>query len=165
MCKSARPRRRRASWSWVRLSLAMLERKRSGGATRAKQVVFVSPQAQWNGDGSRDPPVGRRNNAGRKAVWVACRERPPGARKISANHRGGVPWHKARNHAIGNALAPFQARAAFVYIIHCGVVRKNKRVDLTEASEEAWPRFQSELRPSGTKVVTARYACCINSES
>ena len=59
-------------------------------------------------------------------------------------------------------MAPFQARAAFVYLTNGGVVRKNKRVDLTTAWEEAWPQFQSELRPAGTNVATARYGCWRN---
>ena len=41
-------------------------------------------------------------------------------------------------------------------------MRKNKRVDLIEAWESAWPRFESTLRPVGARVGTARFGSCRN---
>ena len=43
-----------------------------------------------------------------------------------------------------------------------GVLQKNKRVDLIEAWESAWPRFESTLRPVGARVGTARFGSCRN---
>ena len=140
----------------------MLERTRSRGATRAQQVVFVSPQAQWNGNGSRDPPVGRRNNAGRKKVWVARRERPPGARKISDNHRCGVPrtqGKKSRDReCIGTILGTCRVRVRLSYPWWCGAQEQKSRPDrglggrLAAVSVGAAPR-RNESRNG------ALYAC------
>ena len=54
--------------------------------------------------------------AARRFGWHAEKGHPARAksRLITAAECSG---HKARNHAIWNALAPFQARAAFVYLI------------------------------------------------
>ena len=49
-----------------------------------------------------------------------------------------------------------------MHLVHGGVVRKNKRVDLIEAWESAWPCFESVLRPVGARVDTARFGCCRN---
>ena len=99
--------------------------------------------------------------AARRFGWHAEKGHPARARSrlITAAE---CPRHKERNFSIGNALTPFQARAAFMYLVHGGVMRKNKRVDLIEAWESAWPRFESTLRPVGARVGTARFGSCRN---
>ena len=46
-----------------------------------------------------------------------------------------------------------------MYLLHGGPTRKNKRAHLASTWEAAWPRFTWELRPTGSRVATARYGC------
>ena len=96
--------------------------------------------------------------AARRWGWHSAKGHPARARCRLAT-AAECPDHKERNRAIGNALTPPQARAAFMYLLRGGPTRKNKRADLASTWEAAWPCFTWELRPAGARVATARYGC------
>ena len=95
-------------------------------------------------------------------MGLVRREIISSTRAVASPYGARMPRAQGQKFCHRECVGTVSSKSGLYVLGPGGVVRKNKRVDLIEAWESAWPCFDSVLRPVGARVGTARFGCCRN---